>query len=155
MILGDLNGFLNFRPMFNVVGCYLVRQGHILMLKRHPDKPQGGLWCVPGGKIKHAESIWEAAIREFKEETGCDLPQDLNCRTFCPLPEAVRYPDYDFLYFMLKVELPSNYDLSQIVINPAEHIEYGWVPLWDVMRQRQNLPLVPDEEECLRRLFKW
>lgn len=32
-----------------------------------------GDWCLPKGKPKEGESLVEAAIREVKEETGCDV----------------------------------------------------------------------------------
>jgi len=152
MILKDLDSFLNFRPKFNAVGCYLVQQGHILLLKRHHLKPQGGLWCVPGGKMEAGESVLEAAVREFKQETGLDLPQNLDCRISCPLPVAVRYPNYDFFYFMLKVETTAFF--WNLVLNPAEHTEFTWVPLLSLIAQQPVLSLVPDEGECLRRLLQ-
>ena len=32
-----------------------------------------GDWCLPKGKLKERESFEEAAVREVKEETGCDV----------------------------------------------------------------------------------
>ncbi|WP_341720494.1 NUDIX domain-containing protein [Micromonospora sp. FIMYZ51] len=29
-------------------------------------------WTLPGGKVEHAEDPFDAVIREFAEETGCD-----------------------------------------------------------------------------------
>ena len=36
---------------------------------------KNGNWMFPGGKIDPGERPWNAAKREFKEETGFDLPR--------------------------------------------------------------------------------
>jgi 8-oxo-dGTP diphosphatase len=53
----------------SVAVCVLVRDGHILLLKRVKD-PYAGYWSLPAGKIKHGEHVSEAAVREAFEETG-------------------------------------------------------------------------------------
>jgi len=42
----------------------------LLLLKRPDDVHQGGLWSFPGGKVGEYETPLDAAVREFKEETG-------------------------------------------------------------------------------------
>jgi 8-oxo-dGTP diphosphatase len=44
--------------------------GQILVLQRHPDKPEGATWGLPGGKLEPGESKEAAAIREIQEEIG-------------------------------------------------------------------------------------
>ena len=36
-------------------------------------RPRYGDWSLPKGKLKDGESWEEAAVREVKEETGCDV----------------------------------------------------------------------------------
>ncbi len=48
-----------------VVNCILESNNQILMLQ----KPKRGWWVVPGGKIESTETIHEAILREYKEET--------------------------------------------------------------------------------------
>ena len=38
------------------------------------DDPAGGKWEFPGGRIDGSETAFDAARREFEEETGCKLP---------------------------------------------------------------------------------
>lgn len=52
-----------------VANCILRQNDKILMLK----KPKRGWWVAPGGKVESTETIQEAVIREFKEETNLML----------------------------------------------------------------------------------
>jgi 8-oxo-dGTP pyrophosphatase MutT (NUDIX family) len=50
--------------------------GRVLMLQRSLEEtdPASGTWEWPGGHIEGTESAWEAACREWQEETGCEIP---------------------------------------------------------------------------------
>lgn len=53
--------------------------GRVLMLQRSLSDaadPAAGTWEFPGGHIEAGESPWEAAWREWQEETGAALPTD-------------------------------------------------------------------------------
>lgn len=52
--------------MQTVVNCVLRQNHQILML----NKPRRGWWVAPGGKVELGESLREAVVREFEEETG-------------------------------------------------------------------------------------
>lgn len=41
-----------------------------LILKRAEGKIYEGQWRMIGGKVENSETRWEAAVREFKEETN-------------------------------------------------------------------------------------
>jgi len=51
------------------VGAIIISDNKILLVKR-VNPPGKGRWSVPGGHLKLGESIYEAAKRELKEETG-------------------------------------------------------------------------------------
>lgn len=55
--------------MQRVTNCLLKDHDKVLLLK----KPRRGWYAMPGGKMEYGESIQEAAIREFREETGLEL----------------------------------------------------------------------------------
>lgn len=82
-----------------VGSALLVRDeaNKILLGKRNKD-PQRGTWVIPGGKIHAFESIGEAAVREFREETG------------------------------LEVEVQSQFHVYEIINPPDEHriVIYSW-----------------------------
>jgi len=58
------------RPIVGA-GILTIENGKVLLIKRG-NEPNKGLWSIPGGIVKLGESPEEAAIREFKEETGLD-----------------------------------------------------------------------------------
>ena len=45
----------------------------ILLGKRAENVSYGGMWCIPCGHLEWDEEVREAAIREFKEETGLEV----------------------------------------------------------------------------------
>ena len=47
--------------------CVTYDHGHILLQKRSATEEQ---WGLPGGAMELGESAEEAAIREFREESG-------------------------------------------------------------------------------------
>ncbi|CAM3179638.1 8-oxo-dGTP diphosphatase [Filibacter tadaridae] len=52
--------------MQRIANLLMIKDDHVLLLK----KPRRGWYVAPGGKMEPGESIYEAACREFKEETG-------------------------------------------------------------------------------------
>ncbi|MDQ3660919.1 MAG: NUDIX hydrolase [Actinomycetota bacterium] len=54
------------------VGCVVVRNGALLMVRRGRE-PAKGLWSLPGGRLEHGECLVEAAAREVLEETGVEV----------------------------------------------------------------------------------
>ena len=54
-----------------VDGIY-IKNKKVLMLKRS-NEPFKGFWHVIGGQVENNETLKEAIIREFKEETNLDV----------------------------------------------------------------------------------
>jgi 8-oxo-dGTP diphosphatase len=58
------------RPIAAVgVACF---KGEEVLLVRRGTPPMQNSWSLPGGRIEWGERAAEAALRELKEETGCD-----------------------------------------------------------------------------------
>lgn len=52
--------------MQRIANLLAVQDGQVLLLQ----KPRRGWYVAPGGKMESGESIYEAAVREFQEETN-------------------------------------------------------------------------------------
>lgn len=55
-----------------VVAAVVVRDGRLLMTRRPPGGPLGGLWELPGGKLEPGETAAHALVREVREELGVE-----------------------------------------------------------------------------------
>ncbi len=64
----DLTVFLD--PKVAAVVLALV-DGKLVLVRREME-PQIGRWAFPSGYVDRGESVEDAAVREFKEETGLD-----------------------------------------------------------------------------------
>jgi len=53
------------------VGVVCLRDDQVLLIRRGAP-PLEDHWSLPGGRIEWGERAAEAALRELKEETGCD-----------------------------------------------------------------------------------
>lgn len=57
------------------VGAVVVHDGRLLLVQRRND-PEAGRWSVPGGRVRGGEPLWEAVVREVREETGLEVAVD-------------------------------------------------------------------------------
>jgi mutator protein MutT len=51
----------------------ILRDGEVLVARRHRDAPLGGLWEFPGGKVRPGESVPACVEREVEEEVGVQV----------------------------------------------------------------------------------
>jgi 8-oxo-dGTP pyrophosphatase MutT (NUDIX family) len=65
-------------PSVAGLGVRALDTGRVLMLQRalapNGDDPAAGTWEMPGGHLDPGEDPLSGAIREWQEETGCQLP---------------------------------------------------------------------------------
>jgi 8-oxo-dGTP pyrophosphatase MutT (NUDIX family) len=67
------------RPLPSVVVIFRTNQdeSEVLLVRHGPKVPRKeGIYGFPGGRPKTGESAEEAAIREFREETGLEIAPD-------------------------------------------------------------------------------
>ena len=94
-----------------------------LLFKRAPGKIYEGQWRMVGGKAEMGESYWQAARREFLEETQMAM------RCFWTVPSVNQFYEYktDTIYRIpvFGAEVAAH---EEPVLN-EEHTEYRWVCL--------------------------
>lgn len=145
MIVFSATELPDFKKVFDVTSLFLEHDGQILLLCRQDHKPQGNHWGVPAGKIDPGETPAGALLRELREETGIHLTEndltDLG-RYF------VRYPDYDFVYYMYRTVLTGNRPV--VVLDPSAHKDFVWIE----PSKASSLLLMPGLDECIDVAYK-
>ena len=130
---------VDFSPIAVTVTCAVVSPEGLLVLQRHPDKPHGGLWCLPGGKAQQAEALNVAAARELREETGILVdPAALTG----PRTWYLHYPEGDYVYRQYPVKL---YMQPHVKLEDGAHVDYRWIR----RDQLEELPLIMYLEDVL------
>ncbi len=120
-----------FVPSVIAAGCCLVFEKKLLLLKRHPAKPQGNTWGVPGGKMEGEESVRDCAIREIREEAGLDIDDDGLTEIgslYCRIPNGSQPLNYVFHLFQKTFA-----DLPELNIGRDEHVESKWCTLEEAL----------------------
>lgn len=133
----------DFNKQADVVACFVEYAGTFLMLLRHPEKPNGGLWGLPAGKVDEDEDRAVAMCRELQEETGIACARsDLR-----PVRSVlVRHDDFDFGYHMYRLSLPT---VPSVLVNAIEHTDHQWFS----PQASLTLPQVCDQAECTRLVY--
>ncbi|TKJ40746.1 NUDIX hydrolase [candidate division LCP-89 bacterium B3_LCP] len=65
-------GEIHYQNPFPATALICFNDRGELLLTRRSEPPCVGQWCLPGGFIEMGETAQEAALREFKEETGLE-----------------------------------------------------------------------------------
>lgn len=110
-----------------LAGCAIISEGKLLLLW----KTEHGHYEFPGGGVEPGESFEETALREMKEETGCEvtLVKPLGAFDFSK-EEKEGEKGYRCHLFLAKLK-PGE---EPRIMEPAEFRNLIWMPLSDHMR---------------------
>jgi 8-oxo-dGTP diphosphatase len=123
-----------------IVTAAVIRQnGKVLITRRLPDKPQGGLWEFPGGKLHGGESPQEALRRELLEELALQIGVGGILE--------VAYYRYDWGPVLI---LAYNCHILGGSIRNLEVAEHRWVP----PEQIDSFDMLPADWPIVRKLLE-
>lgn len=119
-------------PLATVGALAVSPAGRLLLVKTHKWR---GRWGVPGGKVNYGETLKDALLREFREETGLTLT-DIR---WAPVQEAVESPEfYKPAHFVL-LNFVARADSEHVILND-EAEAYAWVSVDDALAYDLNTP---------------
>ena len=132
----------NDRPRVRVAG--IVIQKNSILLIQH-IKNEKKYWLVPGGGVDWGESLEEALIREYKEETNLDI----EVKDFLFFSETIS-PDKNKhvinLYFLVKIKNDSE---TMKIGNETNLSDLKYVSKEEI----QNIKLYPNIKEQLMKIL--
>lgn len=130
-----------YPPMFVTADALVTQAAHVLLVKRAKGVGKG-LLALPGGHLDPLEGLMECALRELKEETDIDLAPAIIRGAF------VRSKVFDnpwrsargrYITECFHFALNPGYALPKVkVTDPSEVEEVFWMPLADVLRNRDK-----------------
>ena len=84
-------------PALHVAVGLIRREGRYLLASRPPDRPGGGIWEFPGGKLEAGETADRALARELAEELGIRVASAVPFPAFDHATESFAVRLYPFL----------------------------------------------------------
>lgn len=111
-----------------IVGGIVEKDGKVLLVQEKQEKCYGK-WNIPAGHLDFNESIKQGAIREIKEETGCDV--ELNGILYI----ANRILDDDlFIMIIFSTKLVN----ENIKYDKSEILDVQWFSYDEIMNQMDD-----------------
>jgi 8-oxo-dGTP diphosphatase len=120
----------------NISGCVIIKEEKILLLY----KTKRGYYELPGGKQDVGETLEQTAVREAKEEIGCDV-------------KVIKEINQTEIFVDKKV-INSHMFIAKIirgeprVMEPDTFKEVKWIPL----KEYKNFPLAPNVLDLCRKI---
>ncbi len=100
------------------VGCIVLRDGNLLMVKSH-----SGYWSTPGGHLDFGESPEQCAVRETEEETGVRVT---NVEFVAITNDVIAESGIHYVAIWMRAHAD---DSVAMVGDSAEIAEVGWFSL--------------------------
>lgn len=114
----------------NVVGAIILdEKSQVLIISRKTDDFMGGIDELPSGNMKQGENIYEALVREVKEETNLDV---VNVKSYIG--------NFDYISGREKKARQYNFVLGvknteNIIL--TEHDKYNWLTIEEIRKSNK------------------
>lgn len=122
--------------------------GYKVLLLERATSVLRGIWCYIGGAIEEGEKVWEAALREIREETSITNVTLFTSNKFDQFYSAEENYIYIAPVFVGYV------DEDQNVILNHEHSKYEWLSFNDAI-ERVRLPGNDEVLEFIKKHFAY
>ena len=114
----------------NVVGAIILNEkNQVLIMSRKTDDFMGGIDELPSGNMEQGENIYEALVREVKEETNLGV---VNVKSYIG--------SFDYIFGSGKKARQYNFALNvkntgNIIL--TEHDEYNWLTIEEIRKSNK------------------
>lgn len=122
--------------MQRVTNCVLLKDDQVLLLR----KPRRGWWVAPGGKMEPAESVKDACVREFREETGIYLKDPIIKGIFTFIMKENDEVQSEWMMFTFLAKEFDGYNLDE-----SDEGKLEWKPIAEI----KNLPMAEGDYHIL------
>ena len=123
-----------------VVAAVMRRGDRILVTRRRPGGPLGGLWEFPGGKVEPGETPEAALIRELSEELG------ITVREPCLAPFVFASHSYDTFHLLMPLFVCRRWEG---LVTSRE----GQATAWVRANRLREYPMPPADEPLIPHLM--
>jgi len=130
----------------SAAGCMIILYGgKVLLLKRNGRATSPLTWCIPGGRIDSGEDVYEAALRETKEECNIDVKKDIIHQDWISSVEITVFEQplldgYDGTFTTFVMMLPHFIDETYFDVEiDHESLDWGWFT-FDEMKELELHP---------------
>jgi 8-oxo-dGTP diphosphatase len=113
-----------------IVHVCILQDDKILMIQEAKQKCRG-MWNIPAGHLEDGEPILTGAIREAKEETGCDVELTglLSIHDLINIPNG-RYNQKQEIHFVFSAKIVG----GAVTKNPNEVFDIKFMKVDDVIK---------------------
>lgn len=112
-----------------VVGAIITNsKNQILLVKRKLDDFMGGIYEIPSGNLEKGEDIYEAIIRETKEETNLNIKE---------VKAYINQFDYQSKSGKMCRQFNFEVEVEEGEILLTEHDLYKWIPLEQIDKENE------------------
>ncbi len=121
-----------------VVAGIIEKANHVFLVKRPPNKRDGGLWEFPGGKVEEGEDLLSALKRELKEELGIKV---ISADFFTSIKEERENYKLEFYFYKIY-----SYE-GEIFLKEAKEASFF------TLEEALKLPLCSPDYKLLKKLL--